>query len=58
MGWRHDEKSKYDDLIADIASKHCPDSIRRTAYEELERRGVSREEAHREADRKEGGFYG
>jgi hypothetical protein len=45
-------------MISDVADKHCPDSVRQSAYEELARRGVSRREAQDEADRKHGDYWG
>ena len=35
MSWRHDDDSSVDDMIHDISDKHCPDSVRETAYREL-----------------------
>lgn len=54
----HDEDSNKDDMIMDISNRHCPDSVRQSAYRELERRGVSRHEAQQEADREYGDFWG
>jgi len=54
----HDENSIEKDMISDIADKHCPDSIRKSAYKELEHRGISKEEAQDLADRKYGDYYG
>ena len=55
---KHDSDSKKDSLISDIAHKHTPDSVRRSAYRELERRGYTRDEARRMADKKHGDFWG
>ncbi len=57
MNWEHDSKSSNKEMIRDISYKHCPDSVRQSAYKELERRGISRDEAKKEADRKHGDFY-
>ena len=58
MSWHHDDKSTHKQLIRDVADKHCPDSVRQTAYQELVRRGVSPREAQEEADRTHGDFWG
>ncbi len=54
----HDSDSTRESMIADIAHKHCPDSVRESAYRELERRGVKRRDAGREADDKHGDSWG
>ena len=43
-------------MIRDISDKHCPDSVRQSAYKELQRRGISRDEAKKEADKRQGDF--
>ena len=54
----HDETSSIDDMLRDISDKHCPDSVRHTAYAELERRGVDHRAAQKLADEKYGDFWG
>ena len=58
MSYRHDDNSNNEDMLRDISDKHCPDSIRDSAYQELERRGISHGDAQKQADRKYGDFYG
>lgn len=57
MSQWHDEKDKKKDMIRDISHKHTPDSVRESAYRELERRGISRNEAKKLADEKYGDFW-
>jgi len=54
----HDEKSRDSDMIRDISDKHCPDSIRESAYKELGLRGISKKHAQRIADDRYGDYYG
>lgn len=56
--WEHDSKSKTSDMIKDISDKHCPDSIRQSAYSELERRGYSKDDSRAIADKKHGDYWG
>lgn len=58
MGYDHDEFSKVSDMIRDIADKHCPDSLRQSAYRELQERGISKQEAQQLADEKHGDYWG
>jgi hypothetical protein len=58
MSWRHDEDSQESSMIRDISDRHCPDSVRESAYRELERRGISKHEAQQQADRKHGDYWG
>ena len=54
----HDDDSDVDNMLSDIADKHCPDSVRQSAYRELERRGYSHRDAQQAADKKYGDFWG
>lgn len=48
-----------DSLIADIAHKHTPDSVREEAYKELqEKHGLSKREAQELADKRHGDYWG
>lgn len=58
MSWRHDHKSTHDDMISDVAHKHTPDSVRESAYRELERRSYSKKEVQQEALKKHDDFWG
>lgn len=55
--YKHDDDSYNKDLIRDISDKHCPDSVRESAYRELERRGLDRNSARAIADKKYGDFW-
>lgn len=35
----HDEDSSQEQMVRDISDKHCPDSVRQSAYRELASRG-------------------
>lgn len=54
----HDEDSSQEQMIRDISDKHCPDSVRQSAYRELASRGISTQEAQEEADTLYGDYYG
>jgi len=58
MSIYHDEDSSNKDMIRDISDKHCPDSIRKSAYEELKKRGLSKRDAQAIADKRHGDYYG
>ena len=53
----HDESSSIRNMISDISDKHCPDSIRDSAYREMEERGYSRRESQRMADDMYGDYW-
>lgn len=58
MDMYHDSSSTSRSLLSDIADKHCPDSVRQSAYRELESRGISHSEAQSMADERFGDFWG
>ncbi len=57
MSIYHDDNSHMDDMIRDVSDKHCPQSVRESAYRELEERGLKREDAQAIADRRHGDFW-
>lgn len=58
MSHEHDKHSTKESLISYIAHKHTLDSVRDSAYRELERRGYTRDESRRIAKRRHGEFWG
>lgn len=53
----HDEDSDAIDMIRDISDKHCPDSVRDSAYRELKSRGMSKEDIQDTADQMYGDHW-
>jgi hypothetical protein len=58
MGIYHDEDSKVNDMLRDISHRHCPDSVRESAYIELNKRGISHKKAQEMADENYGDYWG
>lgn len=58
MSIYHDDNSQVSDMIRDISDKHCPDSIRESAYSQLNSMGIDKHTAQEMADTQYGDFWG
>lgn len=58
MSMYYDSASSVNSMLADISDRHCPDSVRQSAYAELESRGYSHRECQEMADSKFGDYWG